>query len=283
MSQKEIEKVNLGKDIPYILQNTPSVVVTSDAGTGIGYTGMNIRGTDLTRINVTVNGIPSTTLNRRGSGSSTCPILLPPRKTSRCSAGVGTSTNGAGAFGATVNIMTTAPGRCLRRADRHGRILRNGTGHAQFRHRNLRKQFCGRRQGVLPYLRRIYRPGFRPTCAPITSRQDTTERTPRSETGHLFRDRKDIPGMGRSARETAWQTNRTFNPAGKYYDSAGNIRYYKNQTDNYQQDHYQLIFSQKLGQQLEPERGTLLHQRIRLLRKLQAGRIVFRLRTAGCD
>lgn len=107
LSREDLEKNNLGQDVPYLLQWTPSAVVTSDAGTGIGYTGIRIRGTDPTRINVTINGIP---LNEAES-QSVYWVDLPDFASSvqdlQIQRGVGSSTNGAGAFGATINLSTS--------------------------------------------------------------------------------------------------------------------------------------------------------------------------------
>lgn len=107
-SKEAIAKVNLGQDLPFLVQNTPSVVVHSDAGTGVGYTGIRIRGTDGTRINVTLNGIPY----NDAESSMTYFVDLPDFSSSvnsiQIQRGVGTSTNGAGAFGATMNLSTNS-------------------------------------------------------------------------------------------------------------------------------------------------------------------------------
>ncbi|TSA27806.1 MAG: TonB-dependent receptor, partial [Bacteroidetes bacterium] len=107
LSGKEIESANLGRDLPYIVQSTPSVIVTSDAGNGIGYTGLNIRGSDLTRINVTINGVPLNDAESQGVWFVDLPDLASSSENIQIQRGVGTSTNGAGAFGATINLLTT--------------------------------------------------------------------------------------------------------------------------------------------------------------------------------
>ncbi|MGE5423913.1 MAG: carboxypeptidase-like regulatory domain-containing protein, partial [Syntrophothermus sp.] len=106
ISSKKIAEINLGRDMPYILQSTPSVLVTSDAGTGVGYTGITIRGTDLTRINVTMNGIPVNDPESQGVWFVDLPDLASSSGNIQVQRGVGTSTNGAGAFGASINIQT---------------------------------------------------------------------------------------------------------------------------------------------------------------------------------
>ena len=106
LSKKEIQKNNLGQDIPFILNQTPSVVVNSDAGTGIGYTGLRIRGTDATRINITLNGIPYNDAESQGTFLVNLPDFISSVNSIQIQRGVGTSSNGTGAFGATVSLST---------------------------------------------------------------------------------------------------------------------------------------------------------------------------------
>ena len=103
----EIKKRNLGQDMPYILASTPSLVYTSDAGIGIGYTGMRIRGSDATRINVTINGIPYNDSESQGTFWVNLPDFSSSVNSIQIQRGVGTSTNGSGAFGASVNMETS--------------------------------------------------------------------------------------------------------------------------------------------------------------------------------
>lgn len=106
ISQSEIEENNTSQDIPYVLSMTPSVVTTSDAGTGIGYTNFRIRGTDLNRINITVNGIPLNDAESHGVWWVNMPDFISSVDNIQIQRGVGTSSNGAAAFGATVNLQT---------------------------------------------------------------------------------------------------------------------------------------------------------------------------------
>lgn len=106
LSKKEIEKNNVGQDLPFILNQTPSVVVNSDAGTGIGYTGIRLRGTDASRINVTLNGIPYNDAESQGTFFVDLPDIASSAASIQIQRGVGTSTNGAGAFGGSINIST---------------------------------------------------------------------------------------------------------------------------------------------------------------------------------
>src|SRR6187401_979956 len=106
LTKKQIEKLNLGQDLPFLLDQTPSVVVNSDAGNGVGYTGIRIRGTDATRINVTLNGIPYNDAESQGTYFVDLPDFASSINSIQIQRGVGTSTNGAGAFGATINMST---------------------------------------------------------------------------------------------------------------------------------------------------------------------------------
>ena len=106
LSKQTLQKENLGQDVPYLLQWTPSLVVTSDAGTGIGYTGLRMRGSDQTRINVTINGVPLNDAESHNVFWVDLPDLMGSVNNIQIQRGVGTSTNGAGAFGGSVSINT---------------------------------------------------------------------------------------------------------------------------------------------------------------------------------
>ncbi len=106
VSATELGKSNLGQDMPLLLNFTPSVVTTSDAGVGVGYTGIRIRGSDATRVNVTVNGIPINDSESQGTFWVNMPDFASSVNSVQIQRGVGTSTNGAGAFGGSVNMQT---------------------------------------------------------------------------------------------------------------------------------------------------------------------------------
>ncbi|MEO9145262.1 MAG: TonB-dependent receptor plug domain-containing protein [Ginsengibacter sp.] len=106
LNKEQIAKVNFGQDLPFILNQTPSVVVNSDAGNGVGYTGIHIRGTDASRINVTLNGIPYNDAESQGTFFVDMPDVSSSVNSIQIQRGVGTSSNGAGAFGATINLST---------------------------------------------------------------------------------------------------------------------------------------------------------------------------------
>jgi iron complex outermembrane receptor protein len=106
ITKKEIELLDQGKDFPFILNMTPSTVVSSDAGNGVGYTGIRVRGIDPTRVNVTINGIPLNDAESQGTYWVDLPDIASSTESVQVQRGIGTSTNGAGAFGASVNIRT---------------------------------------------------------------------------------------------------------------------------------------------------------------------------------
>ena len=117
--------MNIGRDLPYVLQDVAGVVSFSDAGNGIGYTNMRVRGSDITRINVTVNGIPMNDAESHGVFWVNTPDLMSSTNAIQLQKGVGTSTNGSGAFGASLGLSTLGAG------EKGGRItwVRDLTAH----------------------------------------------------------------------------------------------------------------------------------------------------------
>ena len=110
LTQKDIEALNTGRDLPYVLQDVAGVVSFSDAGNGVGYTNMRVRGSDITRINVTVNGIPMNDAESHGVVWVNTPDLMSSTNAIQLQKGVGTSTNGSGAFGASLGLSTLGAG-----------------------------------------------------------------------------------------------------------------------------------------------------------------------------
>jgi len=108
ITKKQLEKRNLGQDLPILLNYLPSVVTTSDAGAGIGYTGIRVRGTDATRVNVTINGIPYNDSESQGTFWVNLGDFASSTESLQLQRGVGSSTNGSGAFGASLNLLTDA-------------------------------------------------------------------------------------------------------------------------------------------------------------------------------
>ncbi len=245
ISGKEIRGFNLGRDLPYLLQTTPSLVTTSDAGNGIGYTGMNIRGSDLTRINVTINGIPVNDAESQGVWFVDLPDLASSTENIQIQRGVGTSTNGAGAFGASVNLKTSDL-----RQDPYGELDLSGGSYGTFK--STLRFGTGLMAGKICVDGRL---------SYITSQGYINRATSNLKSyflsGAWFGKNTTLKLITFSGYEKTYQswegvpkdslaTNRTYNPAGEYTDKNGNIAYYDNQTDNYKQDNYQLLFSQRI-------------------------------------
>ncbi|MGY0391514.1 TonB-dependent receptor [Bizionia sp. KMM 8389] len=111
ITKEELESTNLGQDLPILLDQLPSVVTTSDAGAGVGYTGIRVRGTDATRVNVTINGIPYNDSESQGTFWVNMPDFVSSVEDIQLQRGVGTSTNGSGAFGASLNLKTLEPSK----------------------------------------------------------------------------------------------------------------------------------------------------------------------------
>lgn len=244
LSRKEIQKNNLGQDLPFLLTQTPSAVTTSDAGTGVGYTGIRIRGSDGTRINVTVNGIPLNDAESQGSYFVDLPDLASSVDNIQVQRGVGTSTNGAGAFGASINIQTTtrrdsAYAELNNSAGSYGTVKNTvsiGTGllgnHFSFDGRLSRIRSDGYIDRSASQLKSYFLSGAYYGKSSILrlnvfSGQETT---------HQAWD--GVPA------DSIAKGNRTYNELG-YINANGT--YYNNQTDNYTQNHYQLLYDQQLG------------------------------------
>jgi iron complex outermembrane receptor protein len=246
LNHVDIEKNNLGQDLPFIIENTPSVVVTSDAGTGIGYTGINIRGSDLTRINVTLNGIPVNDAESQGVWFVDLPDLASSAGNIQVQRGVGTSTNGAGAFGASINIQTIPF-----QQDPYGEINSSAGSFNSFK--NTFRFGTGLMDDKFEFDGRISR---------ITSDgyidRAFSKLTSFSLSGGYYGKKTTLKLLVLSGAEKTYQawggvpkdslaTNRTYNPEGQYIDKNGNIAYYNNQTDNYTQTNCQLLFSQEIN------------------------------------
>lgn len=244
-----LEKLGTASDMPYLLTLTPSFVETSEAGNGVGYTSMRIRGTDASRINVTLDGIPLNDPESQQVFWVDLPDLSSSVDNIQVQRGVGTSTNGAGAFGASVNIQTRGvenePFAIVNSSAGSFRTFRNsisaGTGLIkdrfafQMRFSDIKSDGYIRRTGSnhqSAFLSGLYRSGKSLLKANII----------------LGREHTGIGWWG--VPEALLETDRRYNPAGEYTDENGIKRYYDNESDNYSQDHYQLIFSRKLTEEL---------------------------------
>lgn len=240
ISREHIEFFHTATDLPYLLQSTPSVVVTSDAGAGIGYTGIRIRGTDITRINVTMNGIPVNDPESHAVFFVNMPDLVSSVDNMQIQRGVGSSANGSAAFGASINIKTDpqTPDPYVSMNSFFGsytsmrNTLKFGTGKSQsgfsLEGRLSKISSDGYIDRGWSDLKSFYLSGSWQTDKSlvkllVTSGQEKT-----------YQAWYGIP-------KDSLKTNRRYNPSGEMVNKDGLITgYYDNQTDNYQQDYYQL-------------------------------------------
>lgn len=246
IGKAEIALRNLGQDVPMLLNFLPSVVTTSDAGNGIGYTYIRVRGADASRINVTLNGIPYNDAESHGTFWVNMGDFASSAENIQLQRGVGTSTNGAGAFGASLNVLTDAY-----KNEASGEISNS------FGSFNSRKHTVKFSTGLLSNhfeiagrLSNIESDGYIDRAS--TSLKSYFLQGTYVDNATLI---KALVFGGTERTYQAWNgideatlhNDRRFNYSGMYTDEAGNIRFYDNETDNYQQDHYQLHWNQKLS------------------------------------
>ena len=235
VTRETIDRINTGVDLPYLLDLQPSVVSTSDGGTGIGYTYMRIRGTDGTRTNITVNGVPFNDPESQGAFLVNMPDLASSAEDIEVQRGVGTSTNGPAAFGASVNVRTTAVKR-----DPWGLIaLSGGSFNTQRYSISAGTGLIQDRFSLDVRLSSISSDGYVDRAsADLKSYflQGALVGKNRSFRLITFRGKEvTYQAWGGVPRDTL-PINRTYN--GYTYD---------NEVDNYDQTHYQALFDQKLG------------------------------------
>lgn len=242
LSKEELSKNNLAQDIPFLLNQTPSVVVNSDAGNGVGYTGIRIRGSDASRINVTLNGIPYNDAESQGTFFVDLPDFASSLNSVQIQRGVGTSSNGAGAFGATVNLSTNEfqekpyaeVNNSFGSFNTWKHTIKTGTGlingHFTVDARLSKVSSDGYVDRAFSDLRSAYISG-----AYISKR--STLRL------NIFTGTETTYQSWNGIDSATLATNRTYNPSGT--EKPGSP--YDNQTDNYKQDHYQLFYNLKLN------------------------------------
>ncbi|MDD2635861.1 MAG: TonB-dependent receptor, partial [Bacteroidales bacterium] len=249
-----LDKRNFSQDLPYMLELTPSFVATSESGTGVGYTNYRIRGTDPTRINVTVNGMPlndaeSQTIfwvNMPDFGSSVSSVQI--------TRGVGTSTNGAASFGGSMNFLTGNPSN-----KPYAQLSLIGGSFNTFK-QNI-SAGTGLMDSGLSFdlrLSNVSSDGYVENA--FAKNQSvmfsTSWKSKKSLVKANFihgRQRTGISWWG--CPEEMLEIDRTYNPAGEYFDEQGNRKYYEDQTDNYIQTHYQLLFSHMFSDKIDINAG----------------------------
>lgn len=249
LDREVISKQNAGQDIPFLLGLTPSLVETSEAGHGIGYTNLRIRGTDPSRINVTIDGIPLNDPESQQVFWVDLPDLASSVDNIQVQRGAGTSTNGAGAFGATVNIQTQNPD--------NEPFAQIDASYGSF---NTFKKTIAAGTGLLSE-----RVAFQVRFSDLRSDGfiDRTGSSHRSAfiNGVLRTNKSHLKTniiLGQEKTGIGWwgvpmeilPLNRRYNPAGEYTDGNGITRYYNNESDNYTQNHFQLIYGYNFNNNL---------------------------------
>ena len=235
LTAEEIAKTNTGVDLPYLLNMQPSVVTGSDGGTGIGYTNISIRGSDATRTNVTLNGVPFNDAESQGTFFVDLPDIATSAEDIEVQRGVGTSTNGPGAFGASINLRTTEVKR-----EAWGLVSAGGGSY------NTQRYSVSAGTGLIDGKFSLDMRLSSITSDGYIDRASADLKSYFLQGAWIGKTRslRFITFKGKEVTYQAWDgvprevidTNRTYN--GFTYD---------NQVDDYLQTHYQLLFDQQLG------------------------------------
>ncbi len=247
LTKEQIKPRNLGQDIPILMNFLPSVVTTSDAGAGVGYTGIRVRGSDATRVNVTINGIPYNDAESQGTFWVNMPDFASSTESLQLQRGVGTSTNGAGAFGASLNLLTDGVSE-----EAYGQIS-SSIGSFNTLRNNLKFStgLLGDHVEIAGRLSRITSDGYIDRAS--------SELESYFLQGSYKDDNTLIKALLFGGHEITYQSwfgidaatlesDRTFNPAGINTDENGNTQFYDKEEDNYKQDHAQLLWNDKLNE-----------------------------------
>ncbi|MBI9065961.1 MAG: TonB-dependent receptor [Salinivirgaceae bacterium] len=249
LQKDDIRKGNVIADIPYQLELTPSVVATSETGTGSGYSSMRIRGTDITRINVCVNGVPLNDSESQGVYWVNMPNFTESVNSVQIQRGVGTSTNGSAAFGASINFQT------LTIEPKPYANLSTSIGSF-----NTFKENISAGTGLIDN-----KFAFDVSASKLNS--DGYIQRGFSDHGSIYfsgtyygeKDLlKAVAIFGKQKTGITWwgtpdymiDSIRNFNPAGQYFDENKKEQFYDGQTDNYWQNHYQLLYSREINKDL---------------------------------
>ncbi len=244
VSKEAIAPRNLGQDIPVLLNYLPSVVTTTDAGAGVGYTYMRVRGSDGSRINVTLNGIPFNDSESQGTFFVNLPDFASSLESIQLQRGVGTSTSGAGAFGASVNMQTKAAQK-----NAYAEIANSVGSFGTRKHTLTFGTGLNNHFEMNARISNIHSNGY-------------IDRASSDLFGYFFNANyitkntiiKAIAFGGKEKTYQAWngledeeklKNDRTYNSVGQYTDASGAIKFYNNEIDNYNQNHFQLLWNQK--------------------------------------
>jgi len=248
VTRQQLQQQNFGQDMPMLLNWTPSVVTTSDAGMGVGYTGIRIRGSDATRVNVTINGIPYNDSESQSTFWVDIPDIASSTQSVQIQRGVGTSTNGSGAFGASINLQTASVN-----ADPYLDLIAAG-GSFETQRFTVRagSGLIGERWSFDAKISSIQSDGY-------VERATSNLASYYISAGyHGTKTMMKAIAFGGSEKtyqswygvdEATLNMNRRMNYAGALYDASGTISgYYDNQVDDYVQNHYQFHVSHQLNE-----------------------------------
>ncbi|SIT95858.1 iron complex outermembrane recepter protein [Epilithonimonas bovis DSM 19482] len=246
--QKDLADKNLGQDLPILLKNQMSVVSTSDAGNGIGYTGFRIRGTAGTAINVMMNGVPYNDSESQGTFFVDVPDLTSSASQIVIQRGVGTSSNGVSAFGASVNVISKDPSGVF--------SVKTDDSYGSFNTQKYSAEinsgkFWKDRLSVMGRYTYIKSDGYIDRASSELNSYNFSALFQEKNTELRFLafggKEKTYQAWNGVDKET-WETNPRFNYSGMYTDLVtGKIKFYDNETDNYRQNHYQFLWNQKFS------------------------------------
>lgn len=249
MSSQEIKSNNTAKNIPYILQTLPSIVAYSEDGSGVGNTSFRIRGTDATRINVTLNGMPLNNPESQEVYWVNIPDVSNSLQSIQIQRGVGSSTNGSGAFGASISMKTQGA-----RSQAYGEA---STGVGSY---NTFTSTIAAGTGILKNGLSFDARYSRVTGDGYIRNGKVNHRSAYASISYYKENQllklSYINGIQHTG--ITWEgispeqmkADRKYNPAGTYYDDAGNVHYYDNETDNYYSDIVQLTYSNAISDKL---------------------------------
>ncbi len=242
LTKKDIEKNNLGQDLPYLLNQTPSVIINSDAGNGVGYTGIRIRGTDASRINVTLNGIPYNDAESQGTYFVDLPDIASSANSIQIQRGVGTSSNGAGSFGGNINLSTNEVN------DKFYTEINNSYGSYTTWKNTLKfgTGIIGKHFTIDGRLSNISSNGYIDRAATqLKSFYFSTAYVDQKNSLRLniFSGKEKTYQAWNGVPESYLATNRTYNVSGQEQPGTP----YANETDNYVQTHYQLFYNHQFN------------------------------------
>ena len=247
--QKDLGSKNLGQDLPILLKNQMSVVATSDAGNGVGYTGFRIRGSAGTSINVMLNGVPYNDSESQGTFFVNIPDMASSASQIVIQRGVGTSSNGTASFGASVNILTKNPDE---KPYDLGQFSAGSFNTMKTSFEAGSGKFLNNLLSVSARYSTINSDGYIDRAFSKLNSYNINALFEKGNTKIRF-----LTFGGKEKTYQAWngidaakyETNPKFNYSGAIYDADGNIvKYYDNETDNYWQKHYHLLWEQKFSE-----------------------------------